>query len=119
MIKAKKSLGQNFLEDENIIKKIISTTEIKNETILEVGPGTGNLTKYILKNNPKEFFVIEKDNNLTSILEQKFKNQLKIINDDILQIDEKKITKDKLIVFGNLPYNISTEILCKWILEFK
>ena len=117
MIKAKKSLGQNFLEDENIIRKIISTTEIKNETILEVGPGTGNLTKYILKNNPKEFFVIEKDNNLTSILEQKFKNQLKMINDDILQIDEKKITKDKLIVFGNLPYNISTEILCKWILD--
>ena len=117
MIKAKKSLGQNFLEDENIIKKIISTTEIKNETILEVGPGTGNLTRYILKNDPKEFFVIEKDNNLTSILEQKFKNQLKVINDDILQIDEKKITKDKLIVFGNLPYNISTEILCKWILD--
>ena len=97
MIKAKKSLGQNFLEDENIIRKIISTTEIKNETILEVGPGTGNLTKYILKKNPKKFFVIEKDNNLTSILEQKFKNQLKLINDDILRIDEKKITLQLII----------------------
>ena len=117
MIKAKKSLGQNFLEDKNIIKKIINTTKIENETILEVGPGTGNLTKYILKNNPKDFFVIEKDNHLTFILEQKFKNQLKIINDDILKIDEKKITKDKITVFGNLPYNISTEILCKWILN--
>ena len=111
MIKAKKSLGQNFLEDKNIIKKIIDTTVIRDETILEVGPGTGNLTEYILKKNPKELFVIEKDNNLTSILEQKFKDKIKIINDDILKVNEKEITKDKLIVFGNLPYNISTEIL--------
>ena len=117
MIKAKKSLGQNFLEDKNIIKKIIDTTVIRDETILEVGPGTGNLTEYILKKNPKELFVIEKDNNLTSILEQKFKDKIKIINDDILKVNEKEITKDKLIVFGNLPYNISTEILCKWIIN--
>ena len=117
MIKAKKSLGQNFLEDRNIIKKIIDTTVIRDETILEVGPGTGNLTEYILKKNPKELFVIEKDNNLTSILEQKFKDKIKIINDDILKVNEKEITKDKLIVFGNLPYNISTEILCKWIIN--
>jgi len=117
VIKAKKSLGQNFLEDKNIIKKIIDTTVIRDETILEVGPGTGNLTEYILKKNPKELFVIEKDNNLTSILEQKFKDKIKIINDDILKVNEKEITKDKLIVFGNLPYNISTEILCKWIIN--
>ena len=76
MLKLKKSLGQNFLVDKNVINKIINLVSLKNEAVLEIGPGTGNLTKYILKNNPKEFFVIEKDNNLTSILEQKFKNQL-------------------------------------------
>jgi len=117
MIKAKKSLGQNFLTDQNILKKIVEITKIKNRSILEVGPGTGNLTSHILKNNPKKFFVIEKDNNLASFLADQFKNKIIIINEDILKINEKKIAKEKLIVFGNLPYNISTEILCKWILN--
>ena len=117
MIKAKKSLGQNFLTDQNILKKIVEITKIKNHSILEVGPGTGNLTSHILKNNPKKFFVIEKDNNLASFLADQFKNKIIIINEDILKINEKKIAKEKLIVFGNLPYNISTEILCKWILN--
>ncbi len=117
MIKAKKSLGQNFLTDQNILKKIVEITKIKNHSILEVGPGTGNLTSHILKNNPKKIFVIEKDNNLASFLADQFKNKIIIINEDILKINEKKIAKEKLIVFGNLPYNISTEILCKWILN--
>ena len=117
MIIAKKSLGQNFLIDENILKKIANITDIKDKTILEVGPGTGNLSSFILKENPKKFFVVEKDHRLISNLQKKFKNQIKIINEDILNIDEKKFSQDKLIVFGNLPYNISTEILCKWILN--
>ena len=117
MIKPKKSLGQNFLTDQNILKKIVELTKIEKNSILEVGPGTGNLTSYILKNNPKKFFLIEKDENLISLLSNKFKDKVKIINDDILRIDEKKIYKEKLIVFGNLPYNISTEILSKWILN--
>ena len=117
MIKAKKSLGQNFLTDLNILKKIVEITKINNQSILEVGPGTGNLTSYILKNNPKKIFVIEKDENLASFLADQFKNKIIIINEDILKINEKKIAKEKLIVFGNLPYNISTEILCKWILN--
>ena len=54
MIKAKKSLGQNFLTDQNILKKIVSLIEIKNKSILEIGPGTGNLTLYILKEHPKK-----------------------------------------------------------------
>ena len=116
MIKPKKSLGQNFLNDKNILAKIISVTKIDGKSILEVGPGTGNLTSYILKKNPKKIFLIEKDKNLISILINKFKDQT-IINDDILRINEKKICKEKLTVFGNLPYNISTEILCKWILN--
>ena len=117
MIKAKKSLGQNFLVDPNIIDKIANIVNIENKSILEVGPGTGNLTSALLKKKPKKFYVIEKDNNLSTLLEKKFKNSLSIINDDILNLDENKICKDKLIVFGNLPYNISTEILCKWILN--
>ena len=117
MIIAKKSLGQNFLIDEKILKKIINITDIKDKTILEVGPGTGNLSSFILRENPKKFFVVEKDHRLISNLQKKFKDQIKIINEDILNIDEKKFCQDKLIVFGNLPYNISTEILCKWILN--
>ena len=64
MIKAKKSLGQNFLVDKNIIDKITNLIEIKNKSILEVGPGTGNLTTSILKKKPKKLLVVEKDNNL-------------------------------------------------------
>ena len=119
MIKAKKSLGQNFLIDKNIIQKIINTTKIKDKIILEIGPGTGNLTSYILKERPKKFFVIEKDNELVTDLENKFSNQLTIINDDVLKIDENRVFKDRLTVFGNLPYNISTEILTKWIINLK
>ena len=119
MIKAKKSLGQNFLIDRNILEKIVSITTIKNKTILEVGPGTGNLTSYILKNNPKKLFVIEKDKDLSLKLINKFKEQLTIVNDDILNVDENLIFNEKVTVFGNLPYNISTEILIKWILSLK
>ena len=117
MIKAKKSLGQNFLTDKTILKKIANITPIKGKTILEVGPGTGNLTSFILKNNPKKVFVIEKDQNLAFNLKNIFKDQLEVINDDILNIDENSIFKENVIVFGNLPYNISTEILSKWILN--
>ncbi|MDC3042085.1 16S rRNA (adenine(1518)-N(6)/adenine(1519)-N(6))-dimethyltransferase RsmA [Candidatus Pelagibacter sp.] len=119
MIKAKKSLGQNFLIDKNIIEKITNTANISNKTILEIGPGTGNLTSSILKKNPKELIVIEKDNLLSIYLEKIFKNQVVIINDDILKVDETKLFKGEVIVFGNLPYNISTEILIKWIINLK
>ena len=119
MIKAKKSLGQNFLIDQNILEKIVNTTSIKNKIILEIGPGTGNLTSFILKKNPKKLFVIEKDNALTNDLKNKFNNEIIIINDDVLNIDETKLFKEEVIVFGNLPYNISTEILSKWIINLK
>ena len=119
MIKAKKSLGQNFLIDKNILEKIVNFIKIENRTILEVGPGTGNLTSYILKQKPKKVIVIEKDNNLASLLKDIFENQIHIINKDILKIDENLLSQEKLIVFGNLPYNISTEILSKWIISLK
>ena len=119
MIRAKKSLGQNFLIDHNILNKIVDCVEIQNKTILEIGPGTGNLTKYILNKKPKNFTVIEKDNNLINNLKSQFKENLTIINNDILNIDETSLFKEKVTVFGNLPYNISTEILSKWIINLK
>jgi len=119
LIKAKKSLGQNFLVDKNVLETITNTTKISNKLILEIGPGTGNLTKYILDKNPKKMFVIEKDNKLASDLGDKFNNKITIINDDVLKIDENKLFDERVIVFGNLPYNISTEILTKWILNLK
>ena len=114
-IKAKKSLGQNFLIDQNILEKIVNTVKIENKEILEIGPGKGNLTTYILKKKPKKFYVIEKDDDLALLLGKNFNNEIVIINDDVLKISENKISKEKLTVFGNLPYNISTEILSKWI----
>ena len=119
MIRAKKSLGQNFLIDREVLEKITKVVQIKDKTILEVGPGTGNLTSFILKKNPKKMFVIEKDDDLAINLSKTFKDQLTIINDDILQVDENLIFKNKVTVFGNLPYNISTEILSKWITQTK
>ena len=119
MIKAKKSLGQNFLNDQNILEKIVNLTTIKNKIIMEVGPGTGNLTSFILSKKPKKVYGIEKDKNLTAILSSKFREKLVLINDDILNIDERKMFDEKVIVFGNLPYNISTEILIKWIINLK
>jgi len=119
LIRAKKSLGQNFLIDREVLEKITNVVQIKDKTILEVGPGTGNLTSFILKKNPKKMFVIEKDDDLAINLNETFKDQLTIINDDILQVDENLIFKNKVTVFGNLPYNISTEILSKWITQTK
>ena len=119
MIKAKKSLGQNFLTDRNILEKIVGITSIRDKTVLEIGPGTGNLTSFILKNNPKKVFVVEKDEDLAENLKNSFKDQLTIINDDILNVNENLLFKEKVTVFGNLPYNISTEILSRWIINLK
>ncbi len=119
MIRAKKSLGQNFLIDKNIIDKIINTVSITGNEILEVGPGTGNLTKEILKKNPSQIYLVEKDIFLAKNLEEIIDERVKIFNEDILKFDEYLISNNKIIVFGNLPYNISTEILSSWITNLK
>ena len=119
MIKAKKSLGQNFLIDKNILEKITKISSIKNKNILEIGPGTGNLTSLIIKKKPKKFIVIEKDKDLALRLERIFKDKLIVINKDILKVNEVSLFDEKVTVFGNLPYNISTEILSKWIVNLK
>ena len=68
---AKKSLGQNFLIDKNVIKKIIDLSDIKNKNIIEIGPGTGALTTEILKKKPKSLILIEKDYKLSEELKKK------------------------------------------------
>ena len=87
-IKTKKSLGQNFLIDRNILDQIVNIVEIENKEVLEIGPGSGNLTNYILKKCPKKFYAVEKDNDLALLLKEKFGNEINIINDDILKISE-------------------------------
>ena len=116
-IKPKKSLGQNFLIDHNVLEQIVETVEITDKEILEIGPGSGNLTTHILKKNPRKVYAIEKDDDLALLLKDKFTDEITIINDDVLKVSEDKISSEKLTVFGNLPYNISTEILSKWIIN--
>ena len=115
----KKSLGQNFLIDQNIINKIIQIAEIKkNKTILEIGPGYGNLTKKIAAMNPRKIIAIEKDKTLSLFLKDYFKNfkNISIINNDIIDIIEYPNFGQNIVIFGNLPYNISTQILASLIL---
>ena len=119
MIKAKKSLGQNFLIDKNVIDKIINIVPVSDKEILEVGPGTGNLTREILNNKPSKIYLVEKDKFLAEMLKKKLDKKVAIFNEDILKFDVSSISNNKIIVFGNLPYNISTEILSKWITNLK
>ena len=115
MIYAKKSLGQNFLIDNNVIKKIIKLTNVENKNVIEIGPGKGALTEEILKKNPKSLKLVEKDFNLAEELNKKyFKNRsIKVFNHDILKLKLDKILRKNTIIFGNLPYNISSQIFVK------
>ncbi len=117
---AKKSLGQNFLVDGNVIRKIISLSKITNENIFEIGPGSGALTDEILKKKPKSLIIIEKDFELSKKLKFKYSDnkKIRVINGDILDIDIEKLITPKATIFGNLPYNISSQILVKF-LKFK
>ncbi len=120
MIIAKKSLGQNFLHDQNIINKIINILEIRNKNVIEIGAGNGSLTEKIIKKKPKSIILIEKDLELFKSLREKYRNYkfIRIYNSDVLKIKIEKIIKEKTIIFGNLPYNISSQILIK-LIKFK
>jgi len=120
MTRPKKSLGQNFLIDQNIIRKIMNTAEIEGNNIVEIGPGSGNLTKKIIEKKPNNLLLIEKDRDLFENLKKEFisSKNISIFNDDILDFDlEKNLNKDSVIL-GNLPYNISSQILVK-LIKFK
>ena len=112
MIIAKKSLGQNFLIDKNIINKIVNSIDISNKNIIEIGPGLGALTEKILSKKPKKFIIIEKDIDLYKSLLKKFsKQRIEIINEDALFFDFSKLNNFNLI--SNLPYNISSKFVLK------
>ena len=119
-MKPKKSLGQNFLIDKNILKKIVDSVNVEGENILEIGPGTGNLTNEIINKKPNTYLCIEKDKKLNDIIVKKFQDKKGFIsiNKDILKFDLENNINKKSIVFGNLPYNISTKILTN-LIKFK
>ncbi len=118
-IKSKKSLGQNFLIDENILNLICSLGNIDTEdNVIEIGPGTGNLTKLINLKKPKKLIIVEKDKKLSELLSNKFTKNITVINKDFLNLDNSFFNYSNLILFGNLPYNISSQILVKLIKIF-
>jgi len=115
-MKAKKSLGQNFIHDENFLKKLNEKIKSGPETnIIEIGPGKGALTKHLLKKKHKKIILIEKDRNLIRYLDQYKKNNIFIINDDALNFNLLNLNlKKESIIVGNLPFNISSQLLIKW-----
>ena len=115
-LKPKKSLGQNFLFDNDILSKIVDVGNVSSkDVILEIGPGTGSLTEKILQKKPKKIYVVEKDKDLAKELDKKFGNKVEIINKDILECYNQFHFNKPLKVFGNLPYNISSKILTSFI----
>ena len=117
----KKSLGQHFLVNKSILKKIVSLDEIKNKIIFEIGPGQGALTKEILQNNPKRLILIEKDKNLKKYLfklQEKFKDTVSFIDDDVLKVNLKDFNYKKIKIMSNLPYNIASTLIIKLIKNY-
>ena len=116
--KHKKSLGQNFLINKKILKKIISLKDFKNQEVVEVGPGKGYLTELIIKKKPSKLILIEKDRELETLLSDLIKNKgvkIKLIIEDALKISINKLSKEKIILIGNLPYNIATTLILNWL----
>ncbi|MBS30777.1 MAG: ribosomal RNA small subunit methyltransferase A [Candidatus Marinimicrobia bacterium] len=117
---AKKSLGQNFIVDNNFLLKMKNFIDSSNDNIiLEIGPGKGALTKYLSEKRFKNLYLIEKDNNLAAELNIKYggNKKIKIFHDDALvhKYNYLKNEKNKVIIYGNLPFNISTKLLTLWL----
>lgn len=115
-VKAKKSLGQHFLKDENIAQRIAESLAHHHQyrRVLEIGPGMGMLTGYLLQRNEFETWVIEIDRESVDYLDKHFK-QLKgrIISEDFLEMDLQAFSEQPFAIIGNFPYNISSQILFK------
>ncbi|SMO65726.1 dimethyladenosine transferase [Saccharicrinis carchari] len=118
-VRAKKHLGQHFLNDEGIAKKIAGSLMNNNTNVLEVGPGMGVLTKYLLDKEGINLKVVEIDVESVAYLKKHYP-QLNnhIISDDFLQMDLNKLSKEQFSIIGNFPYNISSQIFFK-VLEYK
>ena len=117
MIIPKKSLGQNFLKDLNIAKKIISTTNIYRKNIVEIGPGLGILTNKIIDLKPNKLSLIEKDSKIYDLLKKKyFSKKINIFNADVINFNFKNYKNFKII--SNLPYNISSKFLLNTLINY-
>ena len=119
-LKPKKSLGQHFLKDANIARKIAGSLTLKGYTdILEIGPGTGILTEFILELGMRQVCLVEIDSSAVEILKKKYDSQnSKIIHGDFLKMDLESLFPGKFAIIGNLPYNVSSQIFFK-IIEHK
>ncbi len=119
----KRSLGQNFLNDDNFLRLLSKNITTNNDTtIIEIGPGKGALTNYLIKKKFKYLYLIEKDYHLSVQLNNNYKkfDNIKIINHDALSYDFRNFYKhNDVLILGNLPFNISTQLLFKWLCEKK
>jgi 16S rRNA (adenine1518-N6/adenine1519-N6)-dimethyltransferase len=113
-VQPKKNLGQHFLKDKGIAERIAGTlTGNGYSTVLEIGPGTGILTEFLLERNFPDFRVIEIDNESVHFLKERFTESIEIIRGDFLEMDIDSCFSEKFAVIGNFPYNISSQILFK------
>ncbi len=121
---AKKTLGQNFILDTNLLDKIVRAAKSRNAdafdngTVIEVGPGPGGLTRAILENGAKRLTVIEKDERCMPILEQiqaAFPDRMTVMNTDALTVDAAALGNAPRVVISNLPYNVGTLLLTGWL----
>ncbi|MDC3067797.1 16S rRNA (adenine(1518)-N(6)/adenine(1519)-N(6))-dimethyltransferase RsmA [Paracoccaceae bacterium] len=116
----KKKFGQNFITDQTVLYKILNIAgKLENKNVLEIGGGTGNLTKYLLHAKPKSLLVIEIDKECITSLERilNHKNQkTKLVHGNFLNIDISNYFTTPPVIFGNLPYNVSTKILTKLLM---
>ena len=118
-LRPKKSLGQHFLKDENIAKKIVGSLLKNTLNVFEIGPGTGVLTKYLIADSDLNAFFIETDSDAIEFLKNKFpENTSRIIHADFLRLNINNFFCGTFSVIGNFPYNISSQIFFK-ILEQK
>lgn len=117
---AKKGFGQNFLVDSAVLEKIVEAGDVtKEDTVIEIGPGLGNLTEYLLEKAGK-VIAFEIDTDMVEILKDRFGHQenFELVNKDIMEVDLKEYMKNSVKVIANLPYYITTPILFK-LLEYK
>ena len=119
-IAPKRKFGQNFLTDQTVVERIVSTAgDLENKCIIEIGGGSGNLTKHLLKAKPKKLLVIEIDKDYIEILRETLKSEsveTMLISKDVLHTDIFSYFSEPPVIFGNLPYNISTRILAKLLI---
>jgi len=114
----KKKFGQNFLKNKDLLKKISELKDFQNKLVLEIGPGKGALTEYLLKKQPKRLIAIEKDEELKPFLlkiQKKYLENFEIIFQDALRYEYSKFEGKKIFLVANLPYHIATTLVIKWL----